>query len=78
LLLKSNFYSFFLDLKNELFFKFSSLLDLTALNRPDFEKEFELNYLVLSLNLNLRFLLKLFFKKEDLILSISNIYENAN
>jgi NADH:ubiquinone oxidoreductase subunit C len=56
----------------------NTLCDLTAINNQGSLYEFELIYITLSYKFNIRFILKLYIKKEDLILSLSNLYINAN
>jgi len=58
--------------------KMNTLSDFTVINHIDNIYDFELIYIVLSYKLNLRLIIKLFCKKEDLIISLSNIYINAN
>jgi len=72
------YYNLLIDLKNSMILKFNSLTDLTALHYPDLLNELELNYLILSYKLNFRFLLKFLIKKEDLIISLNEIYLNSN
>src|SRR5688500_18811955 len=54
--------------------KMNTLSDFTVINHIDNIYDFELIYIVLSYKL----IIKLFCKKEDLIISLSNIYINAN
>jgi len=64
--------------------KFSTLLqmvtlsDLIMLHDLDTKKEFELIYITLSYKLNYRFFSVLLCQRDDLIISLSNIYNNAN
>lgn len=71
-------YNFILNFKDLLILRFKTLSDLTAVNYPDYAKSIELNYFFLSYKLNLRYNLKHFLNKEDLILSLMDIYLNAN
>jgi hypothetical protein len=71
------YYSFFIDLKNSMILNFESLTDFTSSHYPDILNEIELNYFILSYKLNLRFILKLFLKKEDLIISLNKIFLNT-
>jgi len=71
------YYNFFIDLKNSMVLNFESLADFTGLHYPDILNEIELNYFILSYKLNLRFILKIFMKKEDLIISLSKIFINS-
>ena len=70
--------NFFNSIKNSNILKMSTLSDFTVINHIDNIYDFELIYVVLSYKLNFRLILKLFCKKEDLIISLSNIYINAN
>jgi NADH-quinone oxidoreductase subunit C len=71
------YYNFFIDLKNSMILNFESLVDFTSLHYPDILNEIELNYFILSYKLNLRFILKIFMKKEDLIISLNKIFINS-
>ena len=68
------YYNFFIDLKILMILKFMSLMDFTSLHYPDNLSEMELNYYILSYNFVNRILIKLLSKKEDLIISLSNIF----
>lgn len=72
------YYNFFINLKNLMVFNFKSLIDLTASHYPDLLNEFELNYCLLSYKLGLRLFSRLLAKKEDLIISLNNIFSSAN
>ena len=74
----SFYYNFFIELKNSMVLNFESLVDFTSLHYPDILNEIELNYFILSYKLNLRFILKIFIKKEDLIISLSKIFINSS
>lgn len=71
-------YNNILNFKDLLIFKYQTLSDLTAVNYTDALKSLELNYFFLSYKLNFKYNLKLYINKEDLILSIMPIYQNAN
>lgn len=71
-------YNMILNLKNLVVFKFQTLYDLTAVNYPDLVKSLELNYFFWSYKLSYRYTLKYFLNKEDLVLSLMQIYPNAN
>lgn len=65
-------------LNSSIVLKIKSIIDIVATHYPDnLNSEFELLYVSLNYKLNLRFFLKLFIKKEDLMVSISNIYKSA-
>lgn len=59
-------------------FRIQSLSELTAINYPEYFYSFQILYIILSYKLNLRLLLKLNIIKEALVLSLSNIFLNAN
>jgi len=69
---------FFYCLKSSIIFRMDTLSDLTTINYQGSLYEFELVYITLSYKYNIRFISKLYIKKEDLILSLSNIYINSN
>jgi len=55
-----------------------SIIDIVALHFPsNLENEFELLYVNLNYSLNLRSFLKILIKKEDLMISISNLYNST-
>ena len=58
--------------------KMDTLSDFTLIHNINFINEFELVYILLSYKLNTRLILKMYVKKEDLVISLSNIYLNAN
>jgi len=64
-------------IKNSNLYQMKTLSDLTIMHELDNKKEFELIYVTLSYKLNYRFFSFLICNKEDLILSLSNIYLNA-
>jgi len=70
------YYKFFIDLKSSMLLNFESLTDFTATHYPDVLNEVELDYFILSYRLNYRAILKLFINKEDLIISLSNLFQN--
>jgi len=87
LIKKKNFF-FFLNtflyfyllsiLNSNIIFKINTIIDIVATHYPDnFENEFELLYVNLNYKLNLRFFFKLLIKKENLIISINNIFNSA-
>ena len=66
----------FLKDNEKLFFK--QLIDITAIDYPSRELRFEIVYLLISLKLNQRILVKTSINENDNIESISSIYKNAN
>ena len=73
-----SYYINLLNFKNFSLLKFSTLSDYTALHYPGYISEFEINYLLLSYRLNFKCFLRNFTGKDDLVLSIDEIYANAN
>ena len=71
-------YNMILNLKDVILFKYQTLSDLTALNYPDLFKSLELNYFFWSYKLCSRYALNYFLNKEDLVLSLIDIYANSN
>src|SRR3982751_4405717 len=54
--------------------KMDTLSDFTLIHNINFLNEFELIYILLSYKLNTRLILKMYVKKEDLVISLSNLY----
>lgn len=71
-------YNMIMNLKDLITFKYQTLNDITAVNYPDLVKSLELNYFFWSYKLTSRYTLKYFLNKEDLVLSLIEIYANAN
>ena len=57
---------------------FTQLIDITAIDYPKREKRFDVVYLLLSLVLNQRVLIKTSIKENDRLESISYIHKSAN
>ena len=71
------FYSFSI-LSSNILIKIKSIIDIVATHFPDnLENEFEFLYVNINYKLNLRFFLKLLIKKEDLMVSLSNLYKSV-
>ena len=66
----------FLKDNEKLFFK--QLIDITAIDYPSRELRFEIVYLLISLKLNQRILVKTSINENDNLESISSIHKNAN
>ena len=66
----------FLKDNEKLFFK--QLIDITAIDYPSRELRFEIVYLLISLKLNQRILVKTSMNENDNIESISSIHKSAN
>lgn len=73
-----NYFIYFICLKESSILKINVLSDLTIVHYPDSLYEFELIYIMLSYKLTLRLLSILYIKKEDLIISLSSLFNNAN
>ena len=58
--------------------KFRQLIDIAGVDYPEKEKRFELVYLLLSHELNLRIKLLIKFQKNQIINSITKIFPSAN
>jgi NADH-quinone oxidoreductase subunit C len=71
-------YNIILNYKDLAVFRYKTLSDITAVNYPGLAKSLELNYYFWSYKLFSKYNLKYFLNKEDLVLSIMNIYSNAN
>ena len=73
-----NYFYLFSILNSNLILKITSIIDIVATHFPDnLENEFEFLYVNLNYKLNLRFFLKILIQKEDLIISISNLYKSV-
>ena len=59
-------------------FKFKQLIDIAAIDYPNEEKRFELVYLLLSIENNLRVKISIKFETNDKIPSIVKIFPSAN
>lgn len=75
---KFYYYFFFKILKFNSILKTNSLSDIISIHYPGELYEFELIYIFISYKLNFRFFFKLFFKKEDLILSLNKLFKSAS
>jgi hypothetical protein len=72
------YFFLFSILNSNTILKIMSIIDIVALHFPsNLENEFEFLYVNLNYILNLRFFLKLLIKKEDLMISISNLYNST-
>ena len=73
-----NLYSVLLFLKTNEKCKFKQLIDIAAADYPEQEKRFEICYLFLSHENNLRIKVLINFNSEEKIISIIKIYPSAN
>lgn len=78
-LLNTDLYFYLFNmLSSNLIVKINSIIDLVATHFLDnSDDEFELLYVNLNYKLNLRFFIKLLINKENLIVSISNLFESV-
>ena len=75
---KSDIVSIIKFLKDNEKLFFNQLIDITAIDYPSKELRFEIVYLLISLKLNQRILIKTSINENDNIESISSIHKNAN
>ena len=71
-------YSLIKFLKDHKTLSFRQLIDITAIDYPSRETRFEIIYILLSLSLNKRILVKTSIKEDENIDSITSIYKSAN
>ncbi len=64
-------------LKTSSVLRFSLLLDIWGVDYPARKKRFEVNYLLLSMKLNKRIIIKVRVNEEDLLESAAGIYSSA-
>lgn len=79
LLISTYFYIFLFSILNcNLIMKINTIIDIVAIHYPDYtENEFEFLYVNLNYKLGLRFFLKLLLNKENLIISISKLFNSV-
>tara|TARA_Y100000590_G_scaffold274780_1_gene308477 strand:+ start:38 stop:646 length:609 start_codon:yes stop_codon:yes gene_type:complete len=75
---KNNLLHLIRFLKDNEVLLFNQLIDITAIDYPSNDFRFELIYLLISLKLNQRLLLKVSLKDGENIKSICSIYKSAN
>tara|TARA_B110000008_G_scaffold224326_1_gene225156 strand:- start:638 stop:1243 length:606 start_codon:yes stop_codon:yes gene_type:complete len=66
------------DLKEDPKLQYNQLIDLTAIDYPSREKRFEIIYLILSMKLNSRVLVKTSVKENENIGSINSIHKSSD
>jgi len=72
------YFFLFSILNSNTILKIMSIIDIVALHFPsNLENEFEFLYVNVNYILNLRYFLKILIKKEDLMISISNLYNST-
>jgi hypothetical protein len=73
------YFYLFSVLNSNLIMKINTIIDIVAMHYPDnVENEFELLYVNLNFKLNLRFFFKVLIDKENLMVSISNLFKSAD
>ena len=58
--------------------KFNQLIDLTAVDYPNKKNRFEMVYILLSVEFNLRIIIKFFINENESVDSITNLFPAAN
>ena len=58
--------------------KFNQFIDLTAVDYPNKQNRFEMVYIFLSVEFNLRIIIKFFINENDSVESITNLFPAAN
>jgi NADH:ubiquinone oxidoreductase subunit C len=72
------YFFLFSILNSNLIIKVNTIIDIVATHYPDnFKNEFESLYVNLNYKLNLRFFLKILINKENLIVSINEIFKSV-
>jgi NADH-quinone oxidoreductase subunit C len=66
------------ELKEDFDLKYDQLIDMTAIDYPSREKRFDIVYILLSMTLNKRVVVKASLKVNDKIESITSIFKAAN
>lgn len=64
-------------LKTHSVLRFSLLLDIWGVDYPNRADRFEINYMLLSLKLNMRIIIKLSCNEKDMIDSVTGVYSSA-
>ena len=75
---KSEIYSIIKFLKDNDHLQFDQLIDITAIDYPSRDLRFDIIYILISLTLNQRIILKSPVNENDNLDSISSIYKSAN
>jgi len=71
-------YNSLLNLKDFFILQFSILRDLTVVNYPGLIRDLELHHFFLSYKMNMKCSLKNFINRDDLMISLVDIYVNSN
>ena len=75
---KLKFLVFFNLLKYHFFFQFMQLLDIFIVDFPNKKARFELNYVVVSLKFNQRFIIKFSICENQFVPSLTTFFQSAN
>ena len=75
---QSEIFNIIKELKEDPNFKFDQLIDLTAIDYPSRAKRFDVIYLLLSMTLNQRLLIKTFIDQSESIESVITIHRAAD
>ena len=75
---KDGVFSLIKKLKDLEGYKFNQLIDITAIDYPSREIRFDIIYILLSLTLNRRIVVKTSIKEEQTINSITSLFNSAN
>ena len=75
---REKLFSLIKQLKEHDQLKFNQLIDITAVDYPSRELRFDVIYILLSLSLNQRFVVKTALKENDTLQSITDLYKSAN
>ena len=75
---KENIFLLIKFLKENAKLNFNQLTDITAIDHPSRESRFDIIYIILSLSLNQRVVVKSSIKVEETLESITNLYKSAN
>ena len=75
---KSEIYSIIKFLKDNEHLQFDQLIDITAIDYPSRDLRFDIIYILISLTLNQRIIIKLPVNENDNLDSVSHIHKSAN
>ena len=75
---KNDVYKLIKFLKENINLRFNQLIDITAIDYPSNKKRFNVVYILLSLKLNNRVVVKTLLDEEDSIESITDLYNSSN
>ena len=75
---KENVYLLIKNLKENEKLNFNQLIDITAIDFPSRELRFSVIYILLSLSLNQRVVVKTLLNENDILESITSLYKSAN